>query len=32
MNQLVDNGSETALCGLCRAVENDRCREIAPGL
>src|SRR5438046_2253515 len=29
LNQLVDNGGEPALCGLCRPIENDRCREVA---
>ena len=32
LNQLVDDGGEAALCSLRRPVENDRCREIAPGL
>ena len=32
LNQLIDNGSEAALCTLRRAVENDQCREIALGL
>ena len=32
LHQLVDDGGEAALRGLRRPVENDRRREIAPGL
>ncbi|HKF08739.1 MAG TPA: hypothetical protein VKB89_08465 [Xanthobacteraceae bacterium] len=32
LHQLVDNGREAALRSLRRAVENDRCGELAPSL